>query len=98
MNIFSFGVQFTDENSCRNHFKAQRDKEGVSCKKCSHTVHYWLANKWSNHGEFKIIVSDLVQNDVSFECNQERFFEQRNTEPIGVKALRASLGDGTQTA
>lgn len=47
MNIFSFGIQFTDESSCRNHFKAQRDNEGVICKKCSHTVHYWLANKWS---------------------------------------------------
>lgn len=29
MDIFSFGVEFTDEQSCRSHFKVQRDKEGI---------------------------------------------------------------------
>jgi hypothetical protein len=33
MNIFSFGVQFTNENRCRFHFNAQLDKEKVSCVK-----------------------------------------------------------------
>ena len=47
MNIFSFGVQFTDEKSCRLHFKEQRDKQGVICKRCQGTDHYWLINKWS---------------------------------------------------
>ena len=47
MNIFSFGVQFTDEKSCRLHFKGQRDKQGVICKRCGATDHYWLTNKWS---------------------------------------------------
>lgn len=47
MNIFSFGVQFTDEKSCRLHFKGQRDKQGVICKRCQGTDHYWLINKWS---------------------------------------------------
>jgi len=47
MNIFSFGVHFTDEKSCRLHFKEQRDKEGVVCKRCKGTEHYWLQNKWS---------------------------------------------------
>lgn len=47
MNIFSFGVHFTDEKSCRLHFKEQRDKEGVVCKRCRSTEHYWLQNKWS---------------------------------------------------
>lgn len=47
MNIFSFGVQFTNEQSCRDHFKSHRDQEGVICKKCGHTLHYWLANKSS---------------------------------------------------
>lgn len=47
MNIFSFGVHFTDEKSCRLHFKAQRDREGVICKRCQATEHYWLVNKWS---------------------------------------------------
>src|SRR5680860_1407106 len=47
MNIFSFGVQFTDEQSCRMHFKSQRDQQGVVCKRCQGTDHYWLQNKWS---------------------------------------------------
>ena len=47
MNIFSFGVQFTDEKSCRLHYKEQRDKQGVICKRCGGTDHYWLINKWS---------------------------------------------------
>jgi transposase-like protein len=47
MNIFSFTANFTDEESCRNHFKGERDKQGVVCKRCSGTDHYWLKNKWS---------------------------------------------------
>jgi len=47
MDIFSFGVQFKDEESCRLHFKEQRDKEGVVCHRCKGTDHYWLKNKWS---------------------------------------------------
>lgn len=47
MDIFSFGVHFTDEESCRLHFKSQRDKEGVVCHRCQSTKHYWLKNKWS---------------------------------------------------
>ncbi len=47
MNIFSFGVHFTDEKSCRLHFKGQRDHEGVICKRCQGIEHYWLVNKWS---------------------------------------------------
>ena len=47
MNIFSFTANFTDEESCRLHYKEQRDKEGVVCKKCGSTSHYWLKNKWS---------------------------------------------------
>jgi len=47
MDIFSFGVHFTDEKSCRLHFKEQRDLEGVVCHRCQGTDHYWLKNKWS---------------------------------------------------
>jgi hypothetical protein len=47
MNIFSFGVHFTDEKSCRMHFKDQRDSQGVVCNRCQGTDHYWLQNKWS---------------------------------------------------
>lgn len=47
MNIFSFGVEFKDEESCRLHYKSIRDKIGVTCKKCRGKSHYWLKNKWS---------------------------------------------------
>jgi len=47
MNIFSFTAEFDSEESCRNHFKAERDKIGVSCKKCCHKEHYWIKSQWS---------------------------------------------------
>jgi len=45
MNIFSFGVHFTNEESCRLHFKSERDKIGVICNRCQGDTHYWLQNK-----------------------------------------------------
>lgn len=47
MDIFSFTVHFTDEESCRLHYKEQCDKEGVTCNRCGGTSHYWLKNKWT---------------------------------------------------
>ncbi len=47
MDIFSFSVHFTDEDSCRLHYKEQRDKEGVTCNRCGGLEHYWLKNKWA---------------------------------------------------
>lgn len=47
MNIFSFSAHFDSEESCRNHFKLERDKQGVSCMRCGHTKHYWIKSKWS---------------------------------------------------
>ncbi len=47
MNIFSFTAHFDSEESCRNHFKAERDKEGIVCKRCGHTKHYWIKSQWS---------------------------------------------------
>jgi hypothetical protein len=47
MNIFSFTAEFDSEESCRNHFKAERDKIGVSCKMCSHKEHFWIKSQWS---------------------------------------------------
>lgn len=46
MNILNFTTVFPDENSCKIHFKNQREKEGVVCKKCGCKNHYWLQNKW----------------------------------------------------
>jgi hypothetical protein len=47
MNIFSFAAHFGSEEACRYHFKEQRDKEGVTCKKCGNEDHYWRQDKWS---------------------------------------------------
>lgn len=47
MNIFSFTAEFDSEESCRNHFKSERDRIGVSCKRCSHKEHYWIKSQWS---------------------------------------------------
>lgn len=47
MNIFSFTAHFDSEEACRNHFKGERDKLGVSCKKCGHAEHYWIKSQWS---------------------------------------------------
>jgi len=47
MNIFSFTAHLDSEEACRNHFKTERDKIGVECKKCGHTHHYWIKSQWS---------------------------------------------------
>lgn len=46
MKIHEFSQRFPDEKSCRMHFKAVREKEGVICKKCEGIKHYWLQGKW----------------------------------------------------
>lgn len=47
MNIFSFTAEFDIEEACRTHFKEERAKLGVVCKRCSHTAHYWIKSQWS---------------------------------------------------
>ncbi len=42
MNLIKFLDEFPDEASCRAKFKGYRDKEGVTCRRCGHTEHYWL--------------------------------------------------------
>jgi hypothetical protein len=42
MNLIKFIEEFPDEASCRAKFKEYRDNEGVVCRKCGHTEHYWL--------------------------------------------------------
>lgn len=47
MNLFSFTANFSSEESCRLHFKAERDKQGVKCTRCGHKQHYWIKSRWS---------------------------------------------------
>ena len=42
-----FTAEFDSEESCRTHFKEERDKIGVICKKFSNTTHYWIKSQWS---------------------------------------------------
>ncbi len=46
MNILTFIDTFPDEHSCKEHFRKQREKEGIKCKKCQCTKHYWLKAKY----------------------------------------------------
>lgn len=47
MNIFNFSAHFDSEEACRLHFKSERDKVGISCRRCGHTHHYWIKSVWS---------------------------------------------------
>lgn len=46
MKVFEFIENFPDEDSCKRHFKAVREKAGVVCKRCGCSKHYWLQSKW----------------------------------------------------
>ena len=46
MTILRFLEQFPDEVSCRQHFRQQRECEGVRCKRCGNEKQYWLQAKW----------------------------------------------------
>lgn len=45
MNLLEFIKKFPDENSCKSHFLESRKQQGLVCKKCLHTEHYWLKGK-----------------------------------------------------
>jgi hypothetical protein len=42
VNLIKFIESFPDESSCRIRFKEFRDDQGVICRKCGGTDHYWL--------------------------------------------------------
>jgi len=46
MNIIKFIEEFPNENSCKEHFRRIREQEGIKCKKCGGTKHYWLKAKF----------------------------------------------------
>jgi len=45
MNLLNFINEFPDEQSCKEHFRKQRELSGIKCKKCNSTKHYWLQGK-----------------------------------------------------
>ncbi len=46
MNIINFIEEFPDEHSCKEHFRRVREREGIKCKHCGCTKHYWLKAKY----------------------------------------------------
>ncbi|TVZ28660.1 ISXO2 transposase-like protein [Gillisia sp. Hel_I_86] len=46
MNLLHFIEQFPDETSCKVHLRDVRERDGLICKKCNGTKHYWLKAKW----------------------------------------------------
>jgi ISXO2-like transposase domain len=46
MTILKFMELFPNEICCREHFRLQRENEGVCCKKCNSSKLYWLKAKW----------------------------------------------------
>lgn len=45
MNIFKFTELFPDEQSCSTYLKKQREQQGITCKKCQASKHYWIESK-----------------------------------------------------
>jgi transposase-like protein len=45
MKLLDFLGQFPDEDACKAHFKAVREREGVVCKTCCGENHWWLKSK-----------------------------------------------------
>ena len=41
MKLIEFTKHFPDEQSCKAAFKSYRLKEGITCRKCGGTSHYW---------------------------------------------------------
>lgn len=41
MNFVEFAKKYPDEESCKNLFRAYREKQGVVCRHCGNTKHYW---------------------------------------------------------
>ena len=46
MNLFNFTANFESEESCRNHFKEERDKIGLECK-CGCKEFFWIKSRCS---------------------------------------------------
>ncbi len=45
MKLQDFFKKYPDEASCKAHFKAERDRQGVICKRCQSQEHYWLSTR-----------------------------------------------------
>lgn len=46
MNTLYFLERFPNEIACKEHYRDYRIRQGITCKKCVGTNHYWLKSKW----------------------------------------------------
>jgi ISXO2-like transposase domain/Transposase zinc-ribbon domain len=46
VNIIKFIEDFPDEHSCKEHLKGIREHQGITCKNCGCSKHYWLKAKY----------------------------------------------------
>jgi hypothetical protein len=45
MNIFNFHNAFPTEDACRQYIREKREQQGITCKRCKCTKHYWMEAK-----------------------------------------------------
>jgi len=45
MTILKFLHHFPDNESCKLHFKTEREQQGIVCKQCGCTKHYWFSTR-----------------------------------------------------
>lgn len=46
MDILNFSKEFGTEHQCKMHYKMVREKQGIVCKRCECTKHYWIHSHW----------------------------------------------------
>lgn len=45
MKLIDFIEKFPNEEACKLFFKEEREKQGITCKKCPSKEHYWMKTK-----------------------------------------------------
>jgi len=99
MKITDFNQRFPDEHSCRMDLKIKREKEGIVCKQCKGTKHYWISSiyQWNCAGcQFRTTLrSGTVMHDsklpvrVWYQCMA---FMGMSKKPMSAHEMRRQLG------
>lgn len=99
MNLFEFYEQFPDETACRQKFREYREKQGLICKKCQNTAHYWKKDKdcfQCKKCQFRITLrSGTVMHDgkLSFQqCFMAMHLLTSTKKSFSAKELQRQLG------
>lgn len=45
MTILEFIDRFSEEKECKSYYRQVREQEGITCKRCKGTKHYWLSSR-----------------------------------------------------